>query len=45
MSVEFATPALLALLPVTLALALLPLYAGRWSRPAGMRFANVRAGS
>ncbi len=40
-SIEFATPALLLLLPVVLALALMPLYAGRRMRPAAMRFAHV----
>ena len=41
MNVEFATPALLLLLPVVLALALLPLFARGWSRPAGLRFGNT----
>ena len=43
MSLEFATPALLLLLPAALALALMPLYARGWSRPAGMRFGSVAA--
>ena len=41
MNIEFATPALLLLLPVMLALALLPLFARGWSRPAGIRFGNT----
>lgn len=43
MNVEFATPALLLLLPAVLLLALLPLYARGWSRPAGLRFGNTVA--
>ena len=41
MSIEFATPALLLALPVVLALALLPLFARGWNRPAGIRFGST----
>ena len=43
MNVEFATPALLLLLPVVVAIALIPLFARGWSRPAGIRFGNTLA--
>ena len=45
MSIEFATPALLLLLPLTLALALMPLWARGWSRQAAMKFGNTAAAS
>ena len=45
MNIEFATPALLLLLPLVLALALMPLWARGWSRQAAMRFGNVGAAS
>ena len=45
MSVEFATPALLLLLPLVLALAMMPLWARGWTRRAAMRFGNVGAAS
>ena len=41
MNIEFASPALLLLLPAVLALALMPLYARGWARPAGLRFGNT----
>ena len=43
MNIEFASPALLLLLPVVVGLALLVQYARRWSRPAGIRFGNTIA--
>ena len=43
MSIEFATPVLLLLLPLVLALALMPLWARGWNRQAAMRFGNVAA--
>ena len=43
MSIEFATPALLLLLPLVLALAFMPLWARGWSRQATMRFGNAVA--
>ena len=43
MNLEFATPALLLLLPVVLAVALIPLFARGWSRPPGIRFGNTLA--
>ena len=43
MNLEFATPSLLLLLPVVLALALIPLFARGWNRPAGIRFGNTLA--
>lgn len=42
-NVQFATPALLLLLPVVLALALYPLFRRGGSRPAALRFASVAA--
>ena len=43
MSIDFATPGVLLLLPVVVALALMPIYAKNRSRPAAMRFANTDA--
>ena len=43
MNIEFATPAVLLLLPLVLALGLMPLYARAWGRPAGLRFGNTAA--
>lgn len=43
MNYDFATPALLFLLPVVLALALMPWYARSRSRPAAMRFTSADA--
>ena len=42
-NVQFATPALLLLLPVVLALALYPLFRRGGARPAALRFASVAA--
>ena len=41
MNLEFATPALLLLLPVVLALALMPFYARNRTRPAAMVFSSA----
>ena len=43
MDVQFATPALLLLLPVVLLVALLPLYARERTRPPSLRFASTFA--
>ena len=40
MNISFATPWVLALLPVVLAIALLPRFARSWSKPAGLRFSD-----
>ena len=40
MNIHFATPWILALLPVVVAIALLPRFAKSRSRPAGLRFSD-----
>ena len=40
MNIHFATPWMLALLPVVVAIALLPRLAKSRSRPAGLRFSD-----